>query len=492
MIAPFWADVDTRTAASSCATATTCTNPTTNGVWWSLQPGRFVVTWDHVGFYSCHETPTMSFQMILSASQCGDTSIADGGADGGAGGTNFDIEFRYNECGWEVGGASGGLPTGFCAPGAVDGGSCTPAQAGFDSAESPDMDYASLPGSRTDGVASGLCTGSNLTPPQPGVWKFAVRGGSIMCPNAGAACTTSMPGICAAGRLQCGITGATTCAPIAAPRPKECNGLDNDCDGRVDDGPCPSGTACDGTACVPSCLESGCGAGQTCAAGLCVDAACVNVTCPAGQRCVAGACSDPCAGVTCPAGQACRFGACVDPCAGLDCGTGQVCEDGLCKPACPCRVCAASQTCEASGSSAGHCVDTACAGVTCPAGRVCQAGSCVDACAGATCPVGQRCKAGACAAIPIVDAGADSSIVLTFPEAGPVIDSGPQPGDASDEGDATVDAGDPSSGWAPVIKSRGCGCGASGRGSGRFGGALALGLAALVWGRRRRRRRLEG
>jgi hypothetical protein len=86
-----------------------------------------------------------------------------------------------------------------------------------------------------------------------------------------------------------------------------------------------------------------------------------------------------------------------------------------------------------------------------------------------------------------VDAGADSSIVLMFPEAGPAMDSGPPPADASDEGDAAVDAGDVSSGWTPVLKSRGCGCRAAGRGPGRFGSALALGLAALIRGRRRRR-----
>ena len=85
-----------------------------------------VVTWDQVGYYGCHQTPVMTFQMILTTSACGATST-----DGGAPGTNFDIEFRYNECGWEAGDASGGT-NGFCAAGTVGLG-CTPAQAGFDS-----------------------------------------------------------------------------------------------------------------------------------------------------------------------------------------------------------------------------------------------------------------------------------------------------------------------------------------------------------------------
>ena len=483
MIAPFWADVDTRTMPSSCATSATCTNPTTNGVWWSLAPGKFIVTWDHVGVFACEDTLAMSFQMILSASQCGATS-----ADGGAAGANFDIEFRYHDCGWEAGSASGGV-NGFCAPGTVDAGSCTPAQAGFDSAETPDMDYASLPGSRMSGVAAGLCAGSNLTPPQPGVWRFAVRGGAIMCPTAGQACVTTKLGICAQGALQCGVTGAPACVATTAPRPRQCNGLDNDCDGTIDDGPCPSGTACDGTACVASCLEGGCHAGYTCSAGLCIESDCLNVSCPQGERCVAGHCADPCAGVSCPAGQACRAGACVDPCAGLDCGMGQVCVAGTCKPACPCTVCAASETCQSAGVQAGRCVQTACASLTCPAGRVCNAGACVDACAGAVCPAGQTCKAGTCAAAPVVDAGADASYTLVFPEAGLVRDSGDQAGLA--EGGPDADAGaDAAAEAAPgqdvVARARGCGCIEARGGDAAWGSALVAALAAARWRRRRR------
>jgi len=116
MIAPYWADVDTRTttdAVDSCDNYDTGgrfaghrlheSPPTTNVVEWSIAPGQFVVTWYNVGFFACHTTPVMSFQMILS-------TVA---ACGGASGMDFDIEFRYNECGWEAGDASGGT-NGFC------------------------------------------------------------------------------------------------------------------------------------------------------------------------------------------------------------------------------------------------------------------------------------------------------------------------------------------------------------------------------------------
>ena len=74
----------------------------------------------------------------------------------------------------------------------------------------------------------------------------------------------------------------TSCVPLTAPRPSQCNGFDNDCDGVIDTGPCPAGQVCDGTACVPMCVEGACFGGQTCSdAGLCEDNSCIGVTCPA-------------------------------------------------------------------------------------------------------------------------------------------------------------------------------------------------------------------
>jgi MYXO-CTERM domain-containing protein len=473
MIAPYWADVDTRDA-SECDSGdypsgggypagATCMNPATNGVWWSLTPGQFVVTWDQVGYFLCHPTPVMSFQMILtSAPDCG-----------GSSGIDFNIEFRYATCGWEAGDASGGSG-GFCPAGSVGLG-CTPAQAGFDSAEMPDTNYASLPMSRMAGISTELCTGSNLTPAQPGIWQFLVRGGNILCPTAGQACMTGMPGICAQGVLQCTATGGTTCAPLETPQPSKCNGLDNNCDGMIDTGPCPAGEVCDGEECVSQCNEGSCPQGETCTAmGVCVATDCVNVTCPSGERCVGGTCVDACTGITCPIGQVCRLGECVNPCAGLNCGMGQVCENGMCVPTCPCTACSASQTCEPAdaGPLAGECVATDCLNVTCPAGQVCQAGACIDACTDAVCPSGQVCQTGMCVASAMMDAGTDSGGGLIMP--------------GSEGGaDGAVDSG--TAFGADHVKGS-CGCRMAESGSGRpWTIGLLAGLAAMI---RRRRRRL--
>ncbi len=468
MIAPFWADVDTRNG-STCTDGShpsgggypvgaTCANPASDGVWWSITAGQIVITWDRVGFFNCHPTPVNSFQMIVSANACGGTT-----ADGGTAGTNFDIEFRYATCGWETGDASGGT-------GGFGG---TPAQGGFDSGDS--VNFASLPGSRTNGVAAGLCSGSNLTPPIAGIWRFAVRGGQIMCPNAGNSCVTGRPGVCANGQLQCSGTSMTTCVSTTMPGPSKCNGLDNDCDGTVDTGPCPQNQVCVGTACVPACVEGDCGPGKTCTgAKVCVETACIGVTCPTGKRCQGGVCIDDCSGVTCPIDQVCRLGTCVDPCAGLNCGMGQVCEKGMCVPTCPCKMCATTESCV----NGGHCVETSCAMKTCGAGQVCKMGNCIDACTGAVCPTGQECKVGKCVDKPIVDAGADGPVIVPPP---PDTDSG-----LGDDGGGVTDGGLDNAGDFGDAKKSGCGCRTAAGGDER-GLALAVGVGIVAIFVRRRR-----
>ena len=66
----------------------------------------------------------------------------------------------------------------------------------------------------------------------------------------GTACSTGRPGICAAGTIQC-QNGAAVCVQNQQPRQETCNGLDDDCDGLVDEGPiCPGGAICSAGACV--------------------------------------------------------------------------------------------------------------------------------------------------------------------------------------------------------------------------------------------------
>ena len=84
MIAPFWADVDTRS---------------TNGgnVWYKLNPHSLVIVWDHVGYFSMMEDKLNTFQLIISDGQ--DTMVPAGN----------NVSFCYGDMQWTTGSASGGI-----------------------------------------------------------------------------------------------------------------------------------------------------------------------------------------------------------------------------------------------------------------------------------------------------------------------------------------------------------------------------------------------
>jgi hypothetical protein len=257
---------------------------------------------------------------------------------------------------------------------------------------------------------------------------------------------------CKAGTRTCSLGVWGPCNGEQLPQPEVCNGLDDNCDGTVDEGAlCASGYACQAGICLPSacngesarcpasfqCLTSGgpctgvpcaaagggaCAAGTVCQAGQCVDP-CKSITCgdgagcsggqcvsggcaltgctTAGQVCVAGSCTaDPCAGNTCPVGTFCRVGPqvsgtyvadCVRSCSYVGCPDGQTCgEDGFCQAACS-PVCGTGQVCVN-----GACAADPCAGVLCGAGQECRDHACVDAaCAHVSCPLaGSSCSVG--------------------------------------------------------------------------------------------------
>jgi hypothetical protein len=398
----------------------------------------------------------MSFQLILtSVESCG-------------GETDFDVEFRFNLCEWTTGDASGGS-------GGFGG---TEAQAGFDAGNS--ADYVEIPGSRTEDIHTILCTDSNVG--EPGIWRFQIRSGQILCPEAGNECDTGLQGPCADGFIQC--TGedlsGRECVPLIASSDERCDAIDNDCDGEIDEGDdlCDSFQVCDRGHCVDRCSEFGCPEEWICGDdGLCIEAACLGVECEPGQRCEGGVCMGACDGVVCPAGQVCRGGRCVDPCESLECDECTVCIDGVCELRCQWADCPEGETCLDDG----RCIPSDCVDVTCEPGTYCREGDCVDACEEATCPRGEVCEAGECVPEPEQpepdggphpDGGPDADTTET-PDGG--ADAGPTDDAGDDDGGATADAGDV--GDSP---SEGCACKPSVAGTGSPGGGLFVLLVGVI------------
>ncbi|MFM7758579.1 MAG: nidogen-like domain-containing protein [Crocinitomicaceae bacterium] len=93
MIAPFWADVDTRGGYDSLG------NYIGNGgsVWYKVTPTALIVNWDNVGYFNMHNDLVSSFQLIITNGS--DSLISAGG----------NVSFCYNDMQWTTGDASGGF-----------------------------------------------------------------------------------------------------------------------------------------------------------------------------------------------------------------------------------------------------------------------------------------------------------------------------------------------------------------------------------------------
>ena len=115
VIAPFFADVDTRGQRSGV-------------VYYNVTPDQVVITWDHVGYFNAHDDKLDTFQLVVRGAGY-DVPTGEG-----------TIGFFYGDMNWETGDASGGA-------GGFDG---TPAAIGFGDGQ---QNGFVLAGSTVDGIA---------------------------------------------------------------------------------------------------------------------------------------------------------------------------------------------------------------------------------------------------------------------------------------------------------------------------------------------------
>ncbi|WP_232410994.1 nidogen-like domain-containing protein [Methylophilus sp. 5] len=146
IIAPYWADVDTRTSSPAPLGG--------NNVYVaSPSADTVVVTWNNVGYFPAQNDKQNNFQLVLQK--------APGTTDG-----SFSAEFRYDRLQWTTGSASGG----------INGLGGVPAQAGYDAGDN--INYETLPGSLSNEVLN-LVNLSNVSTATPGLWRFLFNNGAL-------------------------------------------------------------------------------------------------------------------------------------------------------------------------------------------------------------------------------------------------------------------------------------------------------------------------
>jgi hypothetical protein len=217
-------------------------------------------------------------------------------------------------------------------------------------------------------------------------------------PGVGEACGNGL-GTCSKGTFVC-MNGKLTCNATSMPGVEVCNGIDDDCNGIVDDGNFPTV----GQSCVcPGLDPSKVGVGE-CKAGKLACKGALGIVCdgcvgPTPEICDGK--DNDCDGVidtnaTCPGGFGCQDGACTLACqAGeFPCPPGYKCVGDFCVPQrCAHVTCDSTQRCD---ENTGTCVDL-CANVTCAAPKQCVLGRCLDCeTPPLTCADGQICYGGVC------------------------------------------------------------------------------------------------
>jgi hypothetical protein len=143
-------------------------------------------------------------------------------------------------------------------------------------------------------------------------------------PGGGAACNTGLPGICAAGTMTC-TNGSLQCVQNNQSQPEVCgDGLDNNCNGIVDDG-CP-------------CAHSKCTTGVALVAGC---DPCVEQICASMPSCCSTNWTSSCVNAV---QTICKCGNCNWGCTHTLCETGGPLTSG-CDPGCVADVCAVDPYC---------------------------------------------------------------------------------------------------------------------------------------------------
>ncbi|MBI5529138.1 MAG: VWA domain-containing protein [Deltaproteobacteria bacterium] len=314
-------------------------------------------------------------------------------------------------------------------------------------------------------ACSGLCGATGNKQCKNGAWTSCMDGQGKPIPGAGdegKPCDTGKEGICKDGLWKCDAQKKLLCVQQKQPGTEVCNGLDDDCDGDVDeddngdtlvqpcvttcgggdmlcvngkfdettcDGPLP-GNACGGCGLTPR--EECNGQDDDCDGTVDDNAVCEEE----GQICISGRCIGRCVANECPYGKTCKTVQgqmmCVDDtdlaCIDKTCGEGTVCQEGSCVPI-PCTEGATKcqggvrQRCESGAWKADPClqgwecansvcVEISCYTEGCPDGFICTAGACndPDPCAGKSCGTDEFCRDGTCVkACAYVDCPSDTT-----------------------------------------------------------------------------------